>query len=304
MTQAPLTGIRRTTAGTRCILLVASVLVFLVGVQLFVLTEMTDTFFAWTIGSPLTAAFLGAAYWASCVMEYAASRQGTWAAARVAVPAVLVFTGVTLLVTILHIDLFHLDSPSVLTGFLTWAWLFVYAVVPPVMTVLLVRQMRAKGSDPRRGVALSRWFRGLLSAHAALLVPLGVALLVIPTIAGGIWPWTLTPLTGRAIGAWLLGLGIAAIHAVRENDWGRIRPATMSYVAFGGLQLVALVRYPSELDWAVPQTWVYLLFLLSALGAGAYGWWQATRPVPLLPPGVISLTDWKRIERLMRGAVT
>lgn len=41
-----------TTAGTRWVLAVASVLVFLVGIQLFVLTEATDRFFAWTIGSP------------------------------------------------------------------------------------------------------------------------------------------------------------------------------------------------------------------------------------------------------------
>jgi len=282
-------GVRQTTAGTRCILLVASVLVFLVGIQLFVLTEMTDRLFAWTISSPLTAAFLGAAYWASCAMEFTASQQRTWAAARIAVPAVLVFTGVTLVITILHIELFHLGSPSVVTGFLTWAWLFVYAVVPPVMTLLLARQVRAKGVDPRRRAPLSGWFRTLLGVHAGLLIPVGVALLLMPEVASGIWPWTLTPLTGRAIGAWLLGLGIAAIHAVRENDWDRIRPATMSYVAFGGLQLVAVARYPGELDWAALQTWVYLLFLLSALIAGGHGWWQATRRVPSTRPGTVSL---------------
>jgi hypothetical protein len=283
VTQAP-TDIRRTTAGIRCILVVASILVFLVGVQLFVLTEMTDVFFAWTISSPLTAAFLGAAYWASCTMEFTASRQGNWAGARIAVPAVLVFTGVTLGVTILHIDLFHLDSPSALTGFLTWAWLFVYAVVPPVMTLLLVRQMRTHGADPRRGAALSGWFRTLLTTHAGLLIPVGVALLLMPEVTGRIWPWTLTPLAGRAIGAWLLGLGIAAIHAVHENDWQRIRPATMSYIVFAGLQLVAVARYPGELDWAAPHTWVYLFFLLSALLAGGHGWWQATQYVASIPP--------------------
>ena len=222
-------------------------------------------------------------------MEFTASRQGTWATARIALPAVLVFTGVTLCVTIVHIDLFHLDSSSVLTGFLTWAWLFVYAVVPPVMIVLLVRQLRAKGTDPRRGTALSGWFRGLLIAHAALLLPLGVALLLMPEVADGIWPWPLTPLTGRAIGAWLLGLGIAAGHAVHENDWRRIRPATMSYVAFAGFQLVAVARYPEEINWAAPHPWGYLLFLISALIVGAHGWWRASREVGSTAPAGAAL---------------
>jgi hypothetical protein len=169
--------------------------------------------------------------------------------------------------------------------------LFVYAVVPPVMTLLLVRQVRAMGADPRRRAALSRWFRVLLAVHAAALIPIGVGLLLMPEVTRGVWPWTLTPLTGRAIGAWLLGLGIAAIHALRENDWGRIRPATMSYLAFGGLQLVAVARYPGELDWAAPQTWVYLLFLISALVAGGHGWWQATRKVGRHHQASFPLTD-------------
>jgi len=137
--------LRLSTSGTRAILLIASVLVFLVGVQLFVLTEMTDRFFAWTILSPLTAAFLGGAYWASFTMEYFASRHRTWAHARIAVPAVLVFTTVTLVVTLVHLEQFHLGDDSLMTRFLTWAWLFVYAVVPPVMIFLLFRQVAPVG---------------------------------------------------------------------------------------------------------------------------------------------------------------
>jgi hypothetical protein len=56
-----------------------SILVFLVGVQLFILTERTDRYFAWTVEPPLTAAALGGAYWASSIMELLASRQPTWA---------------------------------------------------------------------------------------------------------------------------------------------------------------------------------------------------------------------------------
>jgi hypothetical protein len=119
----------------------------------------------------------------------------------------------------------------------------------------------------------------VLSVHAVLMVPLGVALLVDPVSAGPLWPWDLTPLTGRAVGAWSLGLGIAAAHAVRENDWSRIGAATASYVVFGVLELVAIARYPSELAWHTPAAWVYLAFLLSAVVAGGYGWRRAAGAV-------------------------
>ncbi|MGS0686457.1 hypothetical protein ACVBEQ_15120 [Nakamurella sp. GG22] len=277
METQPLSATRGTTSGTRTILLIASVLVFMVGVQLFVLTESTDRLFAWTINSPLTAAFLGAAYWASCVMEFTASRRRRWADARIAIPAVLVFTAVTLVITLVHIDLFHLNEPSLVTRFLTWSWLFVYAVVPLVMLVLLVRQVRAPGADPVRRWTLPAWFRALLGIHAAILIPMGIALLALPTVAAEWWPWALTPLTGRAIGAWLVGLGIAAAQVVGENDWLRIRPATMSYTAFAVLEFAALARYPDEVAWATPEAWVYLLFLASSLGIGAYGWWRAAQ---------------------------
>ena len=102
----------------------------IVGIQLFILSEQTDRFFAWTIQNPLTAAFLGGAYWASFAMEFLAARRRVWAYARIAVPAVLIFTGMTLVVTLLHLGQFHLNSPDLITRGVAWAWLIVYAIVP------------------------------------------------------------------------------------------------------------------------------------------------------------------------------
>jgi hypothetical protein len=64
-TQTSDRDVRRITPTMRRMLYIAATLVFIAGIQLFVLTEHTDRFFAWTIGVPLTAAFLGAGYWAN-----------------------------------------------------------------------------------------------------------------------------------------------------------------------------------------------------------------------------------------------
>ncbi len=107
---SPHSGVRPLTVGMRWLLFVASVLVFIIGIPLFLLSGQTDRYFAWTIAVPLTAAFLGAGYWSSFFIEFVAARQRAWANSRVAVPAVFVFTTLTLVATLIHLDLFHLGA--------------------------------------------------------------------------------------------------------------------------------------------------------------------------------------------------
>lgn len=104
------TVVRPLVPGMRRLLYVAAVLVLLAGFQLFVFTGQTGTHFAWTIVNPLAAAFLGAGYWASVAIEGLCARQRVWANARIAVPSVFLFTVLTLVATLLHLDKFHLGG--------------------------------------------------------------------------------------------------------------------------------------------------------------------------------------------------
>jgi hypothetical protein len=263
---------RPLTAGMSRMLYTAGGLVFAVGITLYLLTEQTDRFFAWTIQSALTAAFLGASYWSACVLEVMSARQRWWSHARIAVPAVISFTALTLVVTLLHIERFHFGVPDLFTRAGTWFWLAVYAFVPIIMSILLVFQLRQPGGDPPRESPMPLWMRATQTGIAVLFLPLGIALLLAPTVAAPVWPWALTPLTARAIGAWLIGLGIAAGHAAYEADLLRARPMLVSSVVFGVLQFVALARYPGELAWGSPNGWIYLLVLVVLLLVGLYGW--------------------------------
>ncbi|MDQ3930481.1 MAG: hypothetical protein M3328_15225 [Chloroflexota bacterium] len=239
------------------------------GFQLFVLGAYTDRFFAWTIEVPLTAAFLGAAYWGSLPLVLISSRQHLWAQARVAVPSVLVFTALTLVATLIHIDLFHLDSVF------GWVWLVVYVIVPPAMVLFLVNQLRVAGGDPPRRAPLPAWMRLTLGTQAAIMLALGMALFVAPLTTAKLWPWALTPLTGRAVGAWLVGIGIAAAHMCRENDYQRAYAGLGGYATLGALQLLAVVRYAESVNWSGAAGWLYTGFVLSVLVSGVYGWFEA-----------------------------
>lgn len=257
--------------------LLDSFLVFVTGIQLFLLTEFTDRFFAWTIAPPLTAAFLGASYWAAFPLVFLAARETLWARARIAVYGVLAFTTLTTIATFLHLDRFHLTSPQPLALGATWAWLIVYVVVPPTILILIWRQQQAPGGDPSRAAPLPIWVRGILVAQSALLILAGIALFVAPHLAPTVWPWPLTPLTSRAVGAWLIGIGLIAGQAAWENDWTRLRGMTLGYILLGVLHLLAALRYGATVQWDSPTAWLYVLILVSFLVVGGYGWLVGVR---------------------------
>ncbi len=253
----------------RRLLLAGTVLVLAAGLDLFLLTGHTEDFFAWTIASPLTAAFLGAGYLAAACLDGMSARERLWAVARVPLPAVLVFTTTTLVVTLMHLDSFHMDS------FFGWAWLVTYALLPPSVTAVLLYQRRMGGGEPTRRAPLPAWLRRATMVLAVAVTLLGVALVLIPSDAAGWWPWPLTVLTSRAVGAWLVIVGLTAGQAAWENDWARLRPLCITYVVLGVLQLVAVARYPDEIDWLAPAGWLYVAVLIALVVFGAAGWRQS-----------------------------
>ena len=257
-------------AGMRRLLLVAGALVFLAGVQLFIFTERTATHFAWTIDVPLTAAFLGAGYWASVAFEWLAARERLWGNARIAVPTVFVFTTLTLIATLLHLDLFHLGAAfGGATQAVTWGWIAIYTFVPLAMVVIALRQRREPGLDPSPTSAIPRPVAVIIALQAVVLLGVGAYLFLAPTAASSLWPWPLTPLTGRAVGAWVFSLGVGAAHCLWENDPRRVRPAAVGYLALGLLQALAVARYPATIAWDEPQAVIYALFIVSFVVTGA-----------------------------------
>lgn len=200
-----------------------------------------------------------------------AAREKVWARARIAVPAVFTFTTLTLIATLLHLDRFHFNSPNSIAQAAAYLWLAIYLIVPIGMLALLATQLRVPGSDPSRNLPLPTWMVIVLGLQGAVMVGTGVALFVAPQLVATIWPWKLTPLTGRAIGAWLIGVGIFAVHMAWENEFSRVRAGMISYTAFAALELLAMRRYPSDLNWGNLGAWLYILLIVSVMLVGVYG---------------------------------
>jgi len=259
------------TRGMRRMLWVAAGLVLVQGSILLAQHNDTARYFSWTIAVPMTAAFLGAGYLSAAVLEAGAARQGSWQRARIAVPGVLAFTTLTLVVTLVHLSKFHLGAASVLTRTLTWGWLAIYVGVPPALAYLWWRQARAVPGTAPAGPRLPPVVRAALGLQGAVMLALGAALLAVPVQAARLWPWPLTALTGRAVGAWLVGLGIITAqswHADRDEVVGVAFPAIIVYAA---LQLAVLAGFARSLHWDQAPAWCYLLFLASLLAVGVAG---------------------------------
>jgi hypothetical protein len=191
--------------------------------------------------------------------------------ARVGLVGVQAFVWITLFATLMHLDLFHLESSDDFARGAAWLWLFIYIVEPPVLLLIYLRQLREPGEDPPRQFPTPVLFNAVVGFQSAVVLLLGIGLFVIPGEVGTWWPWALTPLTARAISAWLIGLGLVMLWAVKEGDWRRLRPAIFSYVILGALQLLALVRFSEEVVWDSVRSKLYLAFLVLVLGTGLYG---------------------------------
>jgi hypothetical protein len=240
-------------------------LLFIAGVQLFVLSEQTGTYFAWTFAAPVAAAFMGAGYWSAMFHAYTGARAKGWEYVRSSMPAALTATTLLTVTTFLHLDKFHLGSPLFITRFVTWVWIAVYVLVPPILAIAWIIQARLPGANVKGQHPLPAWMRGGFALLAAFALLSGLGLFIVPEAMSALWPWSVTPLAARAISSWLSAFGVACATLTFENDIKNGAGTCSSLFAFCVLELIVAVRYASAIDWAKPLSIAYMLFLFLGL---------------------------------------
>ncbi len=192
-------------------------------------------------------------------------------------PPAIAVTILTLAATLIHIDRFHLTLAPAQTVFLTYAWIAVLAIEVPALLILYFVQLHAGGVDPPRNESLPGLFKLLLGLQSAIALAAGAALFISPDPIIPMWGWELTPLSARALGAWLIPLGILGIQAIWENDWERVQ-ASMIGVFIGALFQIVLfaVFYDMPLlESSAAMEWMGFWLFVSILGG--YGSVEATR---------------------------
>jgi hypothetical protein len=248
-------------------------LTFLAGVQLFLLSEQTEQYFAWTIGVPLTAASLGAGYWAALVPTMVGIRGKMWINIRIIVVMGFTATVMMLLTTVLHLDRFHHTQPVSLAWLAGWIWIVIYIITPFMFLWLMFSQWRAMGDNTPRLQPLPRVAQWIFILQAFFGIGTGLLLFLMPDAFMSQWAWALTPLTARAIGTWMTASGVGAAAIAFENDYLRSQGTLYGFVAFGLLELVAFARYIPAVNWSSPLSWLYVVYMASHVLLSGYLLW-------------------------------
>lgn len=218
---------RPVASGIRAFLLVATPLAFLGGTQVTLLSEHTETYWAWTIAAPISAIFIGASFVATAVLFAWGLTQRDWIRVRAVVSGGPFVTVGLLVATLHHIDEFH--------GAVGVIWVEAYVFAVPAFFAAAVQQLLVPGRDRPVEDRMPAWLRAMLGVQAVAMLAWGILLFSRPDHAGAVWPWPLAPLGAEATAAWLLGIGGSAAYISLRGDRADMPGAALSYIVLGAI---------------------------------------------------------------------
>lgn len=85
----------------------------------------------------------------------------------------------------------------------------------------------------------------------------GITLIIDPTAISRLWPWTLTPITARLLGASALVAVPLSLLASLANRWSVARIPTVMQLAYRVVQLIAGFIHIGRFDFTRLVTWNY-----------------------------------------------
>lgn len=244
--------------------LIASVVVagFLAAAGGLLLLFPADTgrLFAWPIQPEMTAMTLGAGYAAGAVFFVRAIMVRCWHVMGVAFIAATTLSTLMLIATVLHWEAFTAGTVFF------WSWVGLYVLTPPLLPLLwALNRRRDPGTREVNGPLVPERLRMVLAALGATLLAAAAVFFVRPDVAIAIWPWTLSPLTARAITAFLAFVAVTWVMFAFEPRWSAHRLHVDSVIIGLLLVGVSVLRAPQDLTGGPVSTAVFIIVLGGAV---------------------------------------
>jgi hypothetical protein len=198
---------------------------------------------------PLHARFLGAVYLsAALVLAWGLSARRQ-AEVRMPILLVTVWTGLLMVLSLFHLDVFDWSHKPV------WFWFGAYALYPAVGVCSLWAHgwLRRDTDAP----VLPTWAQRCLLVAGAAMVVLALLLLLAPVTMTGLWPWKISPLLAQIYSAPFVAYGLCLALLGRGRTWPEARIVVRGASAFAALVLLASIRHWSLFDPARVATWVW-----------------------------------------------
>ena len=163
--------------------------------------------------------------------------------------------------TFLHWDRFHHDHVAF------WLWAGLYVATPFLVWGVWIANRRRGGTAGVDDLLLPRTARMVMGVTGAVAVVAGLFLFLMPSQAVDAWPWTITPLTSRVLGA-IFMLGIAGLGVLTDTRWSAARLMLRQVFMLASI-LVAAARAHDDFDASNPLTWLLLGGFVAALASAA-----------------------------------
>jgi hypothetical protein len=257
----------RVLPATRALSIVIIPFLLVAFVVLFIFPDDTKRLFAWPIKPRMTPMVLGSVYLGGAYFFLRAARATQWHRVKAGFVPVGTFATLMGIATVIHWDKFTHDHVAF------WLWAGLYFTTPFLVFAVWAanRTHDAPASDD--DVALPPVVRVAIGAVGALAMGTSLFLFIAPKRAVTSWPWMLTPLTARVMGA-IFALGIGGLFVAADRRWSAAR----ILLEVQGFMLLLIVvgglRSHANLDFSRPLTRTLVPGLAATLlaGAGLYGW--------------------------------
>ncbi len=242
-------------------------------VILCLFSDHTQELFAWGIKPRMSAMMLGAAYIGGAYFFVRAAAGARWHWVKVGFLPVTTFATLMGIATILHWDRFNHGSIPF------FAWVGLYFTTPFIVFLLWLRNRNADpGPDAAHERSVPRSVRLVIGIVGALTVLTSIVLFLQPSFMISSWPWQLTPLTARVMGALFALTGVGELGIALDSRWSAVRIALQSQMIGIAVISLAMIFSWSNFNQANPMTWVFLASILFLLVASPLLYlWMETR---------------------------
>ncbi len=232
-------------------ILAAVIVPFLVLAFAVLFPDPNDTSaFAWQIKPSMTPMVLGSVYLGGAYFFVRVVRSSKWHTVAGGFIPVGTFASLMGIATILHWDRF------IHTNVAFWLWVALYFTTPFLVFAVFLRNRREFVTADTDDLLISPIAAAAIVVGGAAAVLSSAFLYLFPLTAAHIWPWPLTALTARTLGA-IFALGIAGLGALHERRWSAARLLLQVEGFMLALILIAGIRAHNDFAGSNVLTWLF-----------------------------------------------
>ncbi len=220
---------------------------------LYILPFETEKLFAWKIQPTMSAMMLGAAYAGGIYFFIGVVRSKYWHKIKVGFLPVISFASMLGIATILHWDRFNHNHIS----FIAWAGL--YFTTPFILFFVWLRnKTQDSGLVDNQEILIPSLVRSIIGAIGGVTLIISLFLFIEPSIMIAQWPWALTPLTSRVMGAMFALPGFVGLGIALDARWSSAKIILQSQSFSILFILLAAIRAQNEFDWTQIASWLFV----------------------------------------------